>query len=31
MVRQGTPYGPKARLIMIHICTMAIRQNRFSR
>jgi hypothetical protein len=27
MVRQGLPYGPKARLLMLHICTMAIRQN----
>lgn len=27
MVRQGVPYGPKARLLMLHICTMAIRQN----
>lgn len=27
MVRQGIPYGPKARLLMLHICTMAIRQN----
>jgi hypothetical protein len=26
MVRQGVPYGPKARLLMLHICTMAIRQ-----
>jgi hypothetical protein len=29
MVRQGTPYGPKARLIMLHICTMALRQNSY--
>lgn len=27
MVRQGVPYGPKARLLMLHICTMAVRQN----
>ena len=27
MVRQGLPYGPKARLLMLHICTMALRQN----
>ena len=27
MIRQGLPYGPKARLLMIHICTMALRQN----
>lgn len=29
MVCQGLPYGPKARLLMIHICTMAIRQNSY--
>jgi hypothetical protein len=27
MVRPGLPYGPKARLLMFHICTMALRQN----
>lgn len=27
MEKQGIPYGPKARLLMLHICTMAIRQN----
>lgn len=27
MVKQGLPYGPKARLLMLHICTMALRQN----
>lgn len=27
MVQPGLPYGPKARLLMIHICTMAMRQN----
>lgn len=27
MTRQGLPYGPKARLMMLHICTMALRQN----
>jgi hypothetical protein len=27
MIRQGLPYGPKARLLMLHICTMALRQN----
>jgi hypothetical protein len=26
MVRQGLPYGPKARLLQLHICTMALRQ-----
>lgn len=26
MVPQGIPYGPKARLLLLHICTMAIRQ-----
>jgi Plasmid encoded RepA protein len=26
MVLQGLPYGPKARLLLLHICTMAIRQ-----
>lgn len=25
-VRQGIPYGPKARLLLLHICTRAIRQ-----
>ncbi len=25
-VHQGLPYGPKARLLLLHICTMAIRQ-----
>jgi Plasmid encoded RepA protein len=27
MTPQGLPYGPKARLLMLHICTMAVRQN----
>jgi hypothetical protein len=27
MIKQGLPYGPKARLLLLHICTMAIRQN----
>ena len=27
MTAQGLPYGPKARLLMLHICTMAVRQN----
>ena len=27
MVAQGLPYGPKARIMMLHICTMAVRQN----
>ncbi|MFL9828066.1 replication protein RepA [Rhodoplanes sp. SY1] len=27
MVKQGLPYGPKARLLLLHICTMAVRQN----
>jgi hypothetical protein len=27
MMAQGLPYGPKARLLMLHICTMAVRQN----
>jgi hypothetical protein len=27
MVPQGIPYGPKARLLMLHICTTALRQN----
>ena len=26
MAPQGLPYGPKARLLMLHICTMAVRQ-----
>lgn len=26
MRRQGLPYGPKARLLLLHICTTAIRQ-----
>jgi hypothetical protein len=26
MTPQGLPYGPKARLLLLHICTMAIRQ-----
>lgn len=26
MTAQGLPYGPKARLLMLHICTMAVRQ-----
>ena len=26
MEAQGLPYGPKARLLMLHICTMAVRQ-----
>ena len=26
MEPQGLPYGPKARLLMLHICTMAVRQ-----
>ncbi|MDX2263479.1 MAG: replication protein RepA [Hyphomicrobiales bacterium] len=26
MVQQGLPYGPKARLLLLHICTMAVRQ-----
>lgn len=26
MEPQGLPYGPKARLLLLHICTMAIRQ-----
>jgi hypothetical protein len=26
MVPQGLPYGPKARLLLLHVCTMAIRQ-----
>lgn len=26
IVHQGLPYGPKARLLLLHICTMAIRQ-----
>jgi len=26
MVRQGIPYGPKARLLLLHICTSALRQ-----
>lgn len=25
-VRQGVPYGPKARLVQLHICTRALRQ-----
>lgn len=28
MTPQGLPYGPKARLLLLHICTMAIRQKR---
>lgn len=27
MLKQGLPYGPKARLLLLHICTMALRQN----
>lgn len=27
MEKQGLPYGPKARLLMLHVCTMALRQN----
>lgn len=27
MESQGLPYGPKARLLMLHICTTALRQN----
>jgi hypothetical protein len=27
MIKQGLPYGPKARLLLLHICTMALRQN----
>lgn len=27
MTKQGLPYGPKARLLLLHICTMALRQN----
>lgn len=27
MVKQGLPYGPKARLLLMHLCTMALRQN----
>lgn len=26
MVKQGIPYGPKARLLLLHICTTALRQ-----
>lgn len=26
MTHQGLPYGPKARLLLLHICTMAVRQ-----
>ena len=26
MIAQGLPYGPKARLLMLHLCTMAVRQ-----
>jgi hypothetical protein len=26
MIQQGLPYGPKARLLLLHICTMALRQ-----
>ena len=26
MEQQGLPYGPKARLLLLHICTMAMRQ-----
>lgn len=26
MQKQGLPYGPKARLLLLHICTMAMRQ-----
>lgn len=26
MVKQGLPYGPKARLVLTHLCTMAVRQ-----
>lgn len=25
-VKQGSPYGPKARLVLTHLCTMAVRQ-----
>lgn len=28
MTPQGLPYGPKARLLLLHICTMAVRQKR---
>ncbi len=27
MVKQGLPYGPKARLLLLHVCTLALRQN----
>lgn len=27
MLKQGLPYGPKARLLLLHICTLALRQN----
>jgi hypothetical protein len=27
MVKQGIPYGPKARLLLLHVCTSALRQN----
>jgi DNA-binding phage protein len=27
MVKPGLPYGPKARLLMLHVCTEALRQN----
>jgi len=30
MAPQGLPYSPKARLLLLHICTMAIRQRRDS-
>jgi hypothetical protein len=26
MVKQGLPYGPKARLVLTHLCTQAVRQ-----
>lgn len=29
MLKQGLPYGPKARLLLLHICTMALRQNSY--
>ncbi len=27
MIKPGLPYGPKARLLMLHVCTEALRQN----
>lgn len=27
MVKQGLPYGPKARLMLLHICTLALKHN----